>query len=594
MARTTWLAPIVAAMDLIASVQAAHVHYTLDLTWKRGSPNGVEREMIFVNDQFPGPSLIMDEGDEVSIEINNHLPFNTSVHFHGIEQKNTPWSDGVSGLSQWGVLPGASYTYNWNATQYGTYWYHSHDRSRIMDGLYGAIYIRPSADRDSPFSMISDDPDDIEAMEKARDNPHLVTLSDWDHLTSDAYMQAERESGYDIFCSDSILVNGKGSVICKDPEELTNLQPPQIRAVVNATLTDKGCDPNLLVLQGDWAHHPEKLPGGLNSGCVPSEAPPSVLEVDSDAQWASFNFISAAALKALWVSIDEHPMWVYEVDGGYIEPQLAHSMPLYNGQRYSVMVKLDQEPASYQMRVAGNGNQVISGFATITYKGGENSQHESVPYIDYGGINTTSSVVVLNETNLPPYPEIQPATYADEFHLLTLGRINSSWEWTLDGTTFLPANLASMEPALINPKSPGLDSSLKIETKNNTWVDIVFQLVIPPPTLLQPPHPIHKHSNKAFLIGSSQGNFTWNSIDDAVRASPQSFFDTPVYRDTFTTSPAGAAWIAIRYHVENPGAFLLHCHMETHLASGMGVVLLDGVDVWPDVHSIKGGSHLGQ
>lgn len=67
MARTTWLAPIVAAMDLIASVQAAHVHYTLDLTWKKGSPNGVEREMIFVNDQFPGPSLIMDEGDEVSV-----------------------------------------------------------------------------------------------------------------------------------------------------------------------------------------------------------------------------------------------------------------------------------------------------------------------------------------------------------------------------------------------------------------------------------------------------------------------------------------------------------------------------------------------
>lgn len=69
MARTTWLASIVAAMDLIASAQAAHVHYTLDLTWKRGSPNGFEREMIFVNDQFPGPSLIMDEGDEVSVSL---------------------------------------------------------------------------------------------------------------------------------------------------------------------------------------------------------------------------------------------------------------------------------------------------------------------------------------------------------------------------------------------------------------------------------------------------------------------------------------------------------------------------------------------
>lgn len=46
--------------------------------------------------------------------------------------------------------------------------------------------------------MISNNPEDIEAMENARTDPQLVVLSDWDHLTSDAYMQAEHESGYDI------------------------------------------------------------------------------------------------------------------------------------------------------------------------------------------------------------------------------------------------------------------------------------------------------------------------------------------------------------------------------------------------------------
>lgn len=348
-------------------------------------------------------------------------------------------------------------------------------------------------------------------------------------------------------------------------------------------LTIFRCDPFLSTLQGTWEHQPDKLPGGLNSGCVPSKGPTSVFSVDSENQWASFNFISAAGLKALAVSIDEHPMYVYEVDGRYIEPQLVQSIPIYNGERYSVMVRLDQDPANYTMRVAGNGNQVISGFATVAYKEGESSQHQSVPYITYGGLNATASVVSLDTTNLPPYPEIQPATYADDFHLLQLGRINSSWQWTLDGTAFLPANLAAMEPALLNPKSPDLKPALKIETKNNTWVDIVFQLVIPEPTRLQPPHPIHKHSNKAFLLGAAQGNFTWSSIEDAVEDSPDSFFDTPIYRDTFVTSPAGAAWIAVRYHVVNPGAFLLHCHMETHLASGMGLVLMDGVDVWPKV-----------
>lgn len=276
-------------------------------------------------------------------------------------------------------------------------------------------------------------------------------------------------------------------------------------------------------------------------------------------------------------------MYVYEVDGRYIEPQLAHQIPIYNGERYSVMVRLDKKPANYTMRVAGNGNQVISGFATVTYKGGEQSHHKSVPYIDYGGVNTTASVIPLNTTKLPPYPPILPSNSADDFHLLTLGRINSSWEWTLDGTSFLPPDLAAMEPAILNPKAPGLESSLKIKTRNDTWVDIVFQLTIPEPTKLQPPHPIHKHSNKAFLIGVDQGKFTWRSTEDALRESPRSFLDTPIYRDTFVTASTGEAWILIRYHVENPGAFLLHCHMETHLHSGMGLVLLDGVDAWPEV-----------
>lgn len=307
-----------------------------------------------------------------------------------------------------------------------------------------------------------------------------------------------------------------------------------------------------------------------------------MFEVTPGAKWASLNFISAASLKSLVFSIDEHPMYIYEVDGRYVKPQLAHKVPIYNGERYSVMVKLDKEPASYTIRVAGNGNQVISGFASLSYKGGEHNQRQSVPYIDYGGLNTTASVIPLNTKNLPPHPPILPASHADAFHLLTLGRINSSWEWTLDGTSFLPANLNQMEPIILDPRAPGLASALKIETQNDTWVDIVFQLAIPEPTKLQPPHPMHKHSNKAFLIGSASGKFSWGSIDEAMQSSPQSFFDTPVYRDTFVTAPNGEAWIAIRYHVVNPGPFLLHCHMETHFSSGMGLVLLDGIDSWPE------------
>lgn len=67
MARVKWLVPTV--ISFAALIQAAQVHFTLDLTWQKGSPNGVERELIFVNDQFPGPSLAMDEGDDVTVSM---------------------------------------------------------------------------------------------------------------------------------------------------------------------------------------------------------------------------------------------------------------------------------------------------------------------------------------------------------------------------------------------------------------------------------------------------------------------------------------------------------------------------------------------
>lgn len=35
--------------------------------------------------------------------------------------------------------------------------------------------------------------------------------------------------------------------------------------------------------------------------------------------------------------------------------------------------------------------------------------------------------------------------------------------------------------------------------------------------------------------------------------------------------------------VVNPGAFFLHCHINPHLESGMGIALLDGVDAWPTI-----------
>lgn len=284
-------------------------------------------------------------------------------------------------------------------------------------------------------------------------------------------------------------------------------------------------------------------------------------------------------------------MWVYEVDGRWIEPQLADAMVMYNGERYSVMVKLDKKPGVYTMRIGGSGeDQVISGYATMTYHNSpiEGLGRESIPYINYGGQVISESVRELDVTKLTPFNHVPPAlpVEGDDIHFLNVGRLpGSAWKWSMDGKKLYAPDRSAYHPLIYNPNSlDAQDPDLVIRTKNGSWVDIVVQVGTNPLQPVQAPHSVHKHGNKMYKIGKGLGFFNWTSMAEAVADKPELFnLKNPPYRDTFMTTAEGIMWIAIRYQVIIPGPFLLHCHIETHLEGGMAVVLLDGVDKWPEV-----------
>jgi hypothetical protein len=54
---------------LVSPNFAAYVPFELDLTWQKGAPNGNTRDMIFMNGQFPGPHLVVDQGDDVGVRV---------------------------------------------------------------------------------------------------------------------------------------------------------------------------------------------------------------------------------------------------------------------------------------------------------------------------------------------------------------------------------------------------------------------------------------------------------------------------------------------------------------------------------------------
>jgi iron transport multicopper oxidase len=89
---------------------------TLSFDWNIGfvtaAPDGVSRQVIGINGQWPLPVIEGTLGDTVTINITNSLGTqSTGLHFHGINQNGSPIMDGPSGVTQCPVPPGSFFTY---------------------------------------------------------------------------------------------------------------------------------------------------------------------------------------------------------------------------------------------------------------------------------------------------------------------------------------------------------------------------------------------------------------------------------------------------------------------------------------------------
>src|SRR6185369_1784 len=100
------------------------------------------------NGSMPGPTVEITEGDRVRFVVENGLPEDFTMHWHGLE---VPFEmDGVPGLEQDPIPPGGSFTYEFTLRQNGTFFYHSHMAMQQMMGLIGPFVIHPKVPHDPP------------------------------------------------------------------------------------------------------------------------------------------------------------------------------------------------------------------------------------------------------------------------------------------------------------------------------------------------------------------------------------------------------------------------------------------------------------
>ena len=101
--------------------------------------------------QVPGPTMVVNEGQVVTIHLTNSLPTaagNTSILFPGFQVTSTCPNSAANpqGLLACEAAPGQTVTYTFTATAAGTHAYYSGTQGdlQIEMGLYGAIIVLPT------------------------------------------------------------------------------------------------------------------------------------------------------------------------------------------------------------------------------------------------------------------------------------------------------------------------------------------------------------------------------------------------------------------------------------------------------------------
>nr|QPA20085.1 laccase 2 [Amylostereum areolatum] len=268
-----------------------------------------------------------------------------------------------------------------------------------------------------------------------------------------------------------------------------------------------------------------------------------------------FRVISMSCDPNYLFSIDGHQLTVIEADGNNVQPLVVDEIQIFAAQRYSVVLHANQPVNNYWIRaipgIAGASNAGGRNAAILRYLGAAVSEAKT---------KKTGGKLPLVESNLHP---LEKATVPGKPYPGGAD-VNINLDVTLDPVAlrFLVNNATYDSPEvpvllqLLNGTQRAQDLLPKgsvYPVARNKSVELTF-----PGGALGGPHPIHIHG-QSFYVVRSAGNSSYN-------------FENPVLRDVVSIGNE-TDLVTIRFMAENPGPWLVHCHIDWHLRLGFAAVL---------------------
>lgn len=86
-----------------------------------------EKAVLAINGQVPGPPIQVCLNDLVVVNVLNKLQGGEiAMHWHGIDQRGSPFMDGVPMVTQCPITSGTNFAYAFRANDVGTHFYHAY------------------------------------------------------------------------------------------------------------------------------------------------------------------------------------------------------------------------------------------------------------------------------------------------------------------------------------------------------------------------------------------------------------------------------------------------------------------------------------
>jgi len=257
-------------------------------------------------------------------------------------------------------------------------------------------------------------------------------------------------------------------------------------------------------------------------------------------------------------------MTIIEVEGTNVQPLVVDSIPIFVGQRYSVVVHANQPVNNYWMRSLPPGRDFtnLNNLAILRYAGAPKAH----PTVD-PTVNVPVSKNPLIETNLHPLVHSpvpgKPVPGGADINIKLNVALNLTlFEFQVNGVAFEAPSV----PVLLQILSGAKNASELVPAGSIYGLERgkSVELVIPGGAV-GGPHPVHLHGHN-FHVVRTAGNSSYN-------------FHNPVIRDVVSIGDAGDE-VTIRFFTDNPGPWFFHCHIDWHLNAGFAVVFAEDV---PDV-----------